>query len=154
MVQIYYMAFVISERLIAGGFDFGSCLGCRVLLKNNAHYPWFVIVPEVEDEIVELTDLNVEQYEDVMHLVYGLSLFIKDHFEVAKVNLGCVGIVVPQLHLHVVGRTEGDPAWPGVVWGDSEKKQYEQEEVDRIKELFKAAGVMGLFQRRLLTKNQ
>lgn len=134
----------MSERLARGGFDFGSALGCRVLLKNNALYPWFVIVPEVEQGVVELTDLSMEQYGDTMRLVHGLSFFIKEHFEVAKVNLGCVGIVVPQLHLHVVGRAEGDPAWPGVVWGNSEKEGYEVDEVDRIRGLYEAEDLVGL----------
>ncbi len=144
----------MSERLANGGFDFGAVLGCRVLLKNNAHYPWFVIVPEVENDVEELTDLSIEVYEDVMRLALGLSLFIKEHFEVAKVNLGCVGIVVPQLHIHVVGRAKGDPAWPGVVWGCSEKKAYDDEEVERIRELFDSGELMGLFSKSQSSSNK
>ena len=153
LVQIYCMAFVMSERLAKGGFDFGSHLGCRVLLKNNAYYPWFVLVPEVESDVEELTDLTIEQYEDVMNLAHAVSSFVKENFEVEKVNLGCIGIVVPQLHLHVVGRAEDDPAWPEVVWGCSEKKAYDDQEVERIRELFNAAKVMGLFERRQHTGN-
>jgi len=138
LVQIYCMAFEMSERLAKGGFDFGSYLGCRVLLKNSSFYPWFVIVPEVESGVEELTDLSQEEYYNVMRLVRSLSLFIKQNFEVKKVNLGCVGIVVPQLHLHVVGRAEGDPAWPGVVWGCPEKQAYDTQEVERIRGLFQA----------------
>ena len=130
------MAFEMSERLAKGGFDFGSHLGCRVLLKNNAHYPWFVLVPEVADEVTGLTDLSVVEYNDVMKLVREISIFIQQHFDVVKVNLGCVGIVVPQLHLHVVGRMEDDPAFPGVVWGCTEKKAYDEGEVERVRNLF------------------
>ncbi len=139
------MEFELHERLAKGGFDFGSFQGCRVLLKNNALYPWFVLVPEVGCEVAELTDLRLEAYNDVMSLVRDLSLFIQKHFEVEKVNLGCVGIVVKQLHLHVVGRNEGDPAWPGVVWGNSEKRLYDSEEVNRVKDLFKGEHLRGLF---------
>ena len=116
-----------------------------MLLKNNALYPWFVLVPEVGCEVAELTDLRLEAYNDVMSLVRDLSLFIQKHFEVEKVNLGCVGIVVKQLHLHVVGRKEGDPAWPGVVWGNSEKRVYDSEEVNRVKDVFKGEQLRGLF---------
>ncbi len=139
------MAFEMSERLAKGGFDFGSYLGCRVLLKNNAYYPWFVLVPEVESDIEELTDLTPEEYVGVMDLVYELSLFIKKHFDVKKVNVGCVGIVVPQLHIHLVGRTETDPAWPGVVWGCQDKRVYDEQEVERIKELFQAENFTSKF---------
>jgi len=99
------MAFVLHDRLARGGFDLGSYFGCRVLLKNNALYPWFVLVPEVGDEVEELTDLKEEAYMEV--------------------------------HLHVVGRQEGDPAWPGVVWGCSDKEAYDLAEAERIKGLFK-----------------
>ena len=132
------MSFELHERLANGGFDFGSHSGCRVLLKNNALYPWFVLVPEVESGVEELTDLSTEQYDAVMELVRTVSLFVEECFEVEKVNLGCVGIVVRQLHLHVVGRKEGDPAWPGVVWGCADKQAYEMEEVERIRGLFQA----------------
>ena len=153
-MQFLFMDFELSERLAKGGFDFGSYQGCRVLLKNNAHYPWFVIVPEVGENVEELTDLSVDQYDSVMNLVHSLSVFIKENFNLKKVNLGCVGIVVKQLHLHVVGRHEGDPAWPGVVWGSSEKSAYSELEVEGIKSKFVANVLMGLFGEITSTSNQ
>lgn len=137
LVQMCSMAFVLHDRLARGGFDLGSYFGCRVLLKNNALYPWFVLVPEVGDEVEELTDLKEEAYMEVMRLVRKVSEFIHAEFGLRKVNVGCVGIVVSQLHLHVVGRQEGDPAWPGVVWGCSDKEAYDLAEAERIKGLFK-----------------
>jgi diadenosine tetraphosphate (Ap4A) HIT family hydrolase len=38
---------------------------------------------------------------------------------VEKLNVGALGNMVPQLHVHVIGRFKGDPAWPGPVWGHS-----------------------------------
>ena len=35
----------------------------------------------------------------------------------AKLNIGALGNIVRQLHVHVVARTEDDAAWPGPVWG-------------------------------------
>ena len=53
---------MLHDRLGHGGFDLGSYRGCRVLLKNNVFYPWFVVVPEV-NKVKELTDLSGEQHQ-------------------------------------------------------------------------------------------
>ena len=131
------MSFELSERLQAGGVDFGRYAGCRVLLKKNALYPWFVLVPEVGPGVEELSDMERGDYDRLMGFVYELSEFMRGYFLCEKVNVGCVGIVVRQLHVHVVGRNEGDPAWPGVVWGYPEKKAYELGREDAIQQEFK-----------------
>jgi len=138
LVQFETMNFELCDRLAAGGVDLGSHAGCRVLLKKNALYPWFVVVPEVEQGVEELTDLPRDRYDAVMGLVYDLSKFVRHYFGVEKVNVGCVGIVVRQLHVHVVGRNEGDPAWPGVVWGCPDKAGYSAERVAEIRDAFAA----------------
>jgi diadenosine tetraphosphate (Ap4A) HIT family hydrolase len=60
-----------------------------------------------------------------------------------KVNLGALGNVVPQLHVHVVGRFRSDPAWPGPVWGHGARKPYPAHAaaalVERAAALFAAA---------------
>ena len=42
---------------------------------------------------------------------------LKQWPETRKVNIGALGNMVPQLHIHVVARKAGDAAWPGPVWG-------------------------------------
>jgi diadenosine tetraphosphate (Ap4A) HIT family hydrolase len=44
-----------------------------------------------------------------------------------KLNLGALGNIVRQLHLHVVARTQGDAAWPGPVWGHGQREPYSGE---------------------------
>jgi diadenosine tetraphosphate (Ap4A) HIT family hydrolase len=46
-------------------------------------------------------------------------------FEVEKLNIGALGNVTAQLHVHVVGRRAEDPAWPGPVWGHSAAEAYD-----------------------------
>ena len=41
-----------------------------------------------------------------------------------KLNLGALGNLVPQLHVHLVVRRLDDPAWPGPVWGHSPAVPY------------------------------
>jgi diadenosine tetraphosphate (Ap4A) HIT family hydrolase len=46
---------------------------------------------------------------------------------VEKINVGALGNIVRQLHVHVVGRSPGDPAWPGPVWGFGVALPYDAE---------------------------
>ncbi len=117
------MAFEIHPRLAAGGFEIGETGGCRLLLKNNAIFPWLLLVPEVE-EIEDLHRLPQDRYEEVMFAVRRVSEFVDEHFQPEKLNIGCIGNQVRQLHIHIVGRSPGDPAWPGTVWQSAEKREY------------------------------
>lgn len=131
--------FQIHERLAKGGFELGRHGICRVLLKNNACYPWLVLVPEVDAETVELHGLSSADYAAVCESIRAASAFVAAHFDCTKVNVGAIGNVVRQLHVHVVGRVEDDPAWPGVVWGHSEKRPYAAAQVGPIRDAFLAA---------------
>jgi diadenosine tetraphosphate (Ap4A) HIT family hydrolase len=46
---------------------------------------------------------------------------------VERLNLGVLGNIVPQLHVHVVGRRRDDPAWPGPAWGSGPAVEYAPE---------------------------
>lgn len=118
------MAFQIHPRLAAGGFEIGAIGGCRLFLKDNALFPWFILVPEVEG-VEDLHQLDHEVYLTVMLAQKRVCEFIADYFRPEKLNLGCIGNQVRQLHLHLVGRATDDPAWPGTVWAFTGKSQYE-----------------------------
>jgi diadenosine tetraphosphate (Ap4A) HIT family hydrolase len=110
------MEFQLHPRLAAGGFELGRVVGCRVLLKNQAEFPWILIVPEVADGIEDLHQLDERRYAEVAGLIRRVSLFVDDYFRPEKLNVGCIGNMVRQMHIHVVGRHSDDPAWPGTVW--------------------------------------
>lgn len=118
------MSFVLHPRLAAGGIELGRLGGCRLLLKNNALFPWLLLVPEVPDTVADLHQLDPEQYSTVMTAVRDVSEFVADHFQPTKLNVACIGNQVRQLHLHIVGRSPGDPAWPGTVWAFDGKQPY------------------------------
>ena len=130
------MAFELNKRLAAGGFDFGSLGKCRILLKDNAVFPWFILVPEVESSITELHELEATDYASVMFTIRQVSEFVEKHFDPDKVNVAAIGNIVNQLHIHIVARTETDPAWPGVVWSCDSKRPYEKEAVLEIHEAY------------------
>lgn len=126
------MGFTLNERLAAGGFEVARKYGCRILLKNEANFPWFIIVPEVPEGIEDLHQLDEETFAEVMSAVRQVSNFVSDHFKPEKLNVACIGNMVRQMHIHVVGRFTDDPAWPGVVWACDVKRKYTEGEAKGI----------------------
>jgi diadenosine tetraphosphate (Ap4A) HIT family hydrolase len=125
------MAFALHSRLATGAHEIGRIGASRLLLKNHAMFPWFLLVPEAEG-LEDLHELEPEHYFEVMAALRRVSEFVMAHFEVEKLNIGCIGNQVRQLHLHIVGRSSTDPAWPKTVWAFEEKKPYGEEEIARI----------------------
>ena len=91
---------------------------CRVFLYDDSRYHWGLLVPRRAGAI-EMCDLAPEEQRLLMAEMVRLSGMIRPLPGVAKLNVGNLGNLVPQLHVHVIGRSAGDPAWPGPVWGHS-----------------------------------
>ena len=127
------MAFVLNPKLENGGFALGMIGGCRLLLKDNSLFPWLILVPEVEG-IEDLHQLEPDRYVEVLAAVRKVSQFVESHFAPEKLNVACIGNVVRQMHIHIVGRSTGDPAWPGTVWAFDGNEKYSQDEVTEIRE--------------------
>ena len=91
---------------------------CRVFLYNDSRYQWGLLVPR-RPGAVEMCDLSSEDQQQLMAEIVQLSNLIRPLPGVEKLNVGNLGNMVTQLHVHVIGRFKGDPAWPGPVWGHS-----------------------------------
>lgn len=130
------MAFTLHPRLEAGGFDLGTHRGCRVLLKDNALFPWFIVVPEVDGELEDLHQLEPARFHEVTELIRTVSCFVSEHLGPDKLNVACIGNQVRQMHIHIVGRSPGDPAWPGVVWAFEGKEPYADDIAGEIRRSF------------------
>jgi diadenosine tetraphosphate (Ap4A) HIT family hydrolase len=126
------MSFKIHPRLEKGSHFIGKSGICQILLKDNSAFPWLLIVPEVDEGIEDLHHLPAEQFTEVVFLIRQVSQFIEDYFHPEKLNVACIGNVVRQMHLHLVGRSSGDPAWPGTVWSSDARSNYEANEVIEI----------------------
>jgi len=94
-----------------------------------AAFPWILIVPETSEDISELHQLPADQFAEVLFLMRQVSEFMEETFKPEKLNVACLGNVVPQLHLHLVARWSHDAAWPGPVWGHETGEKYEASEV-------------------------
>ena len=101
---------------------------CHVRLQDDARYPWLVLIPRgvglVEIEDLAPADRARLTEETVLAGMAARALGAAMGFQVAKLNVGALGNVTPQLHVHVLGRRPGDPAWPGPVWGHSAGDPY------------------------------
>jgi len=126
----------LDPRLLQDTELLGNFEGSLLLLMRNALYPWFVIVPYTSE--TELYQLPETQQAAVMHQVSLVSRFVAQTFAIDKLNVGAIGNLVAQLHIHVVGRRRDDECWPGVVWGRDPFIGYTTEQVNDIKGKLKA----------------
>ncbi|WP_454853162.1 HIT domain-containing protein [Rhizobium binxianense] len=99
---------------------------CDLRLSKDARWPWLILVPRrpAVTEIFELTPL------DQVLLTFETELAaaaLKKITGATKINVGALGNIVRQLHVHVVARFEGDANWPGPVWGFGSAEPYEAE---------------------------
>lgn len=95
----------------------------QVLLMNDARFPWLILVPRRADAI-ELHDLSAQDRSILIEEIARAGTVLKSVTGAAKVNVGALGNLVPQLHVHVVARFSYDEAWPGPVWGRGERRPY------------------------------
>ena len=115
--------FALHPRLEADTFFVADWPLSRVLLMNDARYAWLVLVPR-RANISELFELEKSDREALIEEVVRASAILKAVAAAAKINIGALGNLVPQLHVHVVARRPADPAWPGPVWGHSPATAY------------------------------
>jgi diadenosine tetraphosphate (Ap4A) HIT family hydrolase len=117
-------AFTLDPALVATSEPLGSLALCEARLQNDSRYPWIVLIPRAPNarEIEDLHPLNRPRLMDEIVLASEAVRAVGESLglPVEKLNVGALGNVTPQLHVHVVGRRAGDPSWPGPVWGQGE----------------------------------
>lgn len=102
---------------------------CEVRLQDDARYPWLVLIPR-QPGLRELEDLSPAERVQLLEETIRAGTAIRAvgatlGLAVDKLNIGALGNVTAQLHVHVVGRRRDDPAWPGPVWGHSAATPYD-----------------------------
>jgi diadenosine tetraphosphate (Ap4A) HIT family hydrolase len=110
------MTFPLDPRLAADTFLLGDLALCRVLLMNDSRFPWLILVPRRAD-LSEIFDLAAPERAVLIEEAARAGEKLKALTGADKINIGALGNVVAQLHVHVVARFAGDAAWPGPVWG-------------------------------------
>lgn len=117
------MTFQLDPRLKKDCYQLAESEHSFWLLLNNSHFPWLIIVPKVQES--ELYLLTQQQQAQIQFETNLLSEFIDKNFDCSKLNVASIGNIVKQMHIHIIGRSESDPCWPGVVWGTDFKPAYE-----------------------------
>ena len=109
--------FKLDERLEGDSLPVCELPLCTVRLMRDARFPWLLLVPR-RPGASEIIDLDESDRETLMREIALASHALRDGLEICdKINVGSLGNMVPQLHVHVIARVVGDAAWPGPVWG-------------------------------------
>ena len=111
---------------------------CETLLNDDSTWPWVILVPRVPG-VEEIHDLSVDDQRQLMKEIALCSGAIKHYYDVDKINVGAIGCVCRQLHVHVLGRKEGDIVWPKPVWGATDPVKYEAGAADEAVRKMKAS---------------
>ncbi|MDC0531259.1 HIT domain-containing protein [Alphaproteobacteria bacterium] len=108
--------FKLDHRLENDSFFLQEINNFQIRLMNVQEFYWIVIIP-IKPNCIELSDLEVYERNELLNFAVDIGNYIQLKQSFDKVNIGMLGNVVSQLHLHVVLRNKDDPAWPGPVWG-------------------------------------
>lgn len=122
-------AFELDPRLAADTVVVGDLPLCRVLLMRDSRFAWLVLVPRQADRS-EVTDLAAPDRAALWREVDQAGAALRAVAPCDKLNIGALGNIVRQLHVHVVARVEGDAAWPGPVWGSGKAEGYPSDHLE------------------------
>ncbi len=123
--------FALDPAFEAGSLAVGELPLCHVRLQDDARWPWLILIPRLPG-LREIEDLSAADRarlieETVMAGEAVRTIGVATGFAVEKINVGALGNVTPQLHVHVVGRRAGDAAWAGPVWGVGVAERFSDE---------------------------
>jgi diadenosine tetraphosphate (Ap4A) HIT family hydrolase len=114
----------LHPRLAQDTVPLGDMALTRVLLANDANYPWLILVPRRAD-LVELIDLNRKAQAQLLAEIDATARALMGATKWDKLNIAALGNQVAQLHVHVIARRKGDAAWPKPVWGAAPPLAYD-----------------------------
>jgi len=130
--------FELDSRLHNDTFFVCDLTLCRVLLMNDKQFPWLILVP-MRNNIAEIIDLPEQEQQTLLAESAKVSKVLQQVFSPYKLNIGALGNVVRQLHVHHVARFENDVAWPKPVWGNQAPVAYDDAEASAILSTLKQA---------------
>jgi diadenosine tetraphosphate (Ap4A) HIT family hydrolase len=133
----------LHPQLAADTHEVGDLPLSRLLIINDANYPWVILVPR-QAGITEILDLGAAEQTQLIGEITRTGAALKAITACDKLNIAALGNVVPQLHVHIIARSKSDPAWPQPVWGKLKPRSYDSTTLDRFTALLgEALGLRG-----------
>lgn len=130
--------FELDSRLAADTTFVADWTLCRVLLMDDARFAWLILVPR-RPGLIELDDLASDDRAQLAHEIDDAMQLLRAIAPCDKLNVGALGNIVRQLHVHVVARRVGDSAWPGPVWGSGAAQRHAPASRDALVQRLRAA---------------
>ena len=115
--------FILDKKLQQDRFFIADLELCKVLLMNDANYPWLILVPR-QNNLKEIIDLSFDDQIILLKEINFVAEIFKKEFEFDKLNIANLGNVVSQLHIHVIARKKNDATFPRPVWGNAQALEY------------------------------
>ena len=122
------MPFSLHPQLAKDCARLGETALCEVLLLNDRQFPWIILVPK-QDGISEVFQLEKADQVGLTNDSSQIGQRMMEHYKGDKLNLGALGNMVSQLHVHIIVRFKSDAAWPKPVWGNYTAKPYSADEL-------------------------
>ncbi len=129
-------AWSLHPQLAQDTVPVGDLRLARMLLTNDANYPWLILVPRLPG-LVELIDLEENAQVQLLGEIAATARALKSITQCDKLNIAALGNQVPQLHVHIIARRHSDAAWPKPVWGVRPPLSYEQAKLRAFLELLR-----------------
>ncbi len=131
------MSFDLHPNLMSKEFIADLPL-CRVLLEDEVHYPWIMLVPR-RLNVCRIMDLVQADQLQLLKELDQAQRIMWSSFTLTQLNVAAIGNKTPQLHIHIIGRREDDPAWPHTVWDHSERKRYTFQQKEKMHQQLRTA---------------
>lgn len=109
-------SFSLDPRLAADSFAIGDGPLSQLRMVDDGRFPWLILVPRGVSAF-EWIDLHDDAQQTLLRETAEAGRLLRTLGPCDKLNIGALGNVVRQLHVHIVSRVIGDAAWPGPVWG-------------------------------------
>ncbi|MHA1598050.1 MAG: HIT domain-containing protein [Alphaproteobacteria bacterium] len=130
--------FNLDPRLVESTLGLGPLPLSDARINNDSRFPWIILIPRRQG-LVGLQDLATADHQAMMMEIRDMSRLLGELYAPDRINVGALGNLVAQLHVHVIARFEADPAWPGPVWGAGSPIPYDgnSPEIGKIRDSFR-----------------
>ena len=126
--------FQIDKKLLNDCIEICDLDLSKLLLMNDKRFVWCILVP-MRNKLSELYHLSDDEFVELNQEIKTLSKILIKKFNADKINVGSLGNIVNQLHIHIIARRVNDDAWPSPVWGYGTPMEYNPSEIKKIKNL-------------------